>query len=126
MKESSILTLPLDTQSLWEELDFTLAWLISRNIHRVEILYGFPWGIYYYPEPAWTYEEVDIPAVMKHIKAVEARGLGLFGDCDFNLKFGSSEMLFCHHSDVHLTSDDAEVIHFFRDRWMKEGVLNSA
>jgi hypothetical protein len=65
MKESSILTLPLDTQSLWEELDFTL-------------------------------------------------------------KFSSSELLFCHHSDVHLTSDDAEVIHFFRDRWMKEGVLNSA
>jgi hypothetical protein len=65
MKESSILTLPLDTQSIWEELDF-------------------------------------------------------------NLKFGSSDLLFCHHSDIHLTSDDAEVIRFFRDRWKKAGVLNSA
>lgn len=124
MNESTILTLPLDTKSLWDELQFTLEWLKSRNIDRVEILYGFPWGIHYYPEDVWTYVEVVISAVMDHIKAVEARGLGLFGDCDFEVKFGSSVILFCHESDIHLTSDDSEVIRFFRDRWTNAGILN--
>jgi hypothetical protein len=120
--ERELFTYPLEDIALRAELAFTLEHLRECGFAECKVLFGYAWGMEYYPDDQWVSEALPIASVLAKVAEVEGRGIGRLGSDDLDLEFPSFSFLFCNDSDVHLRfSEDGPLIEFFFSRWGRLG-----
>jgi len=117
----TLLGIPPSAADLREDLSWFLDMI--RDCHDVEVMFGFAWGNFRYPAQ-WQWERLTVSTIPSEIAAQEAHGDGRFGSDDLYLRVNSlgCERLYCHHTDVHFTTDDtAELFQRQQQRWRELG-----
>ncbi|HLA60801.1 MAG TPA: hypothetical protein VK626_01025 [Nitrospiraceae bacterium] len=115
-----ILAYPTKPEAIKEELRYLANYLGAHNHKTCEVLFGFAWGIEYYPDKDWTYLEFQIEKLVEEVEQVETLGRDRLGDHDLFIRLPKTglEFLFCHHCDIHLTFEERnEIADFFNQRW---------
>ena len=117
-----MLTYPVSSTQLWDELAFTLEHLGECGIPECNVLFGYAWGNEYYADDQWVAEPMALSDVIAKVTEVEGRGIGRLGSDDLYLEFPTFSFLFCNDSDVHLRfCEDAPLVEFFFSRWERLG-----
>jgi hypothetical protein len=117
-----ILTCPVSKQQLWEELEFVVAYFIDNGYLTCEVLFGFAWGMDYYPTKDWNSECISLGELKAKILSVENSGLGLLSNDDLFLDFPHLQFRFCNDSDIHIYFNEySEDIEYFYSRWGAQG-----
>jgi hypothetical protein len=121
--ERKILTYPMERRQLQEELDFMVQYLTGKGVKTCEVLFGYAWGVDYYPGNEWLEEEIQLNKLAEKIREVEASGIGALGEDDLFIKMLGLEFQFCHESDVHIYFNEPNNndIEFYYSRWKKLG-----
>ena len=122
MKTREILTYPLSTAQFWEEFRYFVDYFDQRNFNSCGVLFGFAWGIEYYPDKDWEYEEMPIRELEERIVELEQRGFGQIGNNDVFIQIADVEFRFCNDCDVHIGFDSqVPLIEDFYQRWESLG-----
>ena len=120
--EREILTYPISTDLVNEELSFMVEYFTKKGIEKCSVLFGYAWGIEYYPGKEWLEEDIELKKLIQKVKDVEVSGIGSIGKDDLFVKIAGLEFRFCNDSDVHIYfskhSDDTE---YFYSRWKQLG-----
>lgn len=120
--EREILTYPISTEQMNDELEFITEYFSNKGIETCSVLFGFAWGNEYYPGNEWFDEEIALNNLIPKIKEVEASGIGTIGRDDLFVKLSGLEFRFCNDSDIHIYfSSHNEDIEFFYSRWKQLG-----
>ncbi|QMW16458.1 hypothetical protein H3302_19490 [Pseudoalteromonas sp. MT33b] len=96
-------TKTLDKNQLKNELEFIAKYLLNSGISECKILFGFGWGINYYPTNQWLPETILIGELISKIHDVETQNLGQLGKDDLFISLPSFEIKFCNDGDLHLS-----------------------
>jgi hypothetical protein len=119
-----ILTYPISPEQMKVELVFFAEHVRDLGHADCEILFGFPWGVKYYPSNRWEYERIAFESLVAKVAEVEASGIGHLGRNDLVVKIPGLEVQFrfCHDSDIHLVYESsAELAETFYQRWKSRG-----
>ncbi len=120
--KSEILTFELNKEQLNEELMFMVEYFTKKGIESCTVLFGFAWGIEYYPGNEWQNEEIKLNQLISKVREVEATGIGTLGRDDLFVKVSEVEFRFCNDTDVHISfSKTNEDIEFYYSRWKQLG-----
>ena len=112
----------LTREQMLEELSAFVAYFTERGVETCDVLFGWHWGIKYYPGKEWPTENVALSRLLAKVGEVEELGIGRLGDDDLYLKLPDLEFQFSHHSDVHIFFDStSEDVEFFYSRWKQLG-----
>src|SRR4051812_37816682 len=95
-----ILTSVLSPEALASELDEIIRYFSHRSVDSCRVLFGFAWGMKYYPGATWEEEEVRLSELRRKVDQVEASGIGSIGKDDLFLKVEDVEFQFCHDGDL--------------------------
>jgi hypothetical protein len=108
------------------ELSYAAAYLQSVGHVECEVLFGWAWLAH--PsgsDLSWRSVRIPIVRLDAEVECAEAAGLGRFRRDDVHLMLdgGKLELLFCHHSGIHIKYDQPDnfVEHFFT-RWQSAGL----
>ena len=94
----------------------------DKGIETCKVLFGFAWGMEYYPEKNWSDEEIELNHLALKVGEVEASGIGAIGEDDLFVKLSEIEFRFCNDSDIHIYfSELSEDIEYFYSRWKELG-----
>lgn len=105
-------------EQLWEELRNFVAFFTSRDVEECLVLFGFAWGIEYYPDKDWEAETILLKELESRILQLEKRGLGEFGYNDVFVELDEIEFRFCNDTDIHIGFDSHQpFIEDFYSRW---------
>lgn len=91
------------------------AFLLARGIEECSVMHG--WGSDLPIDALWKPMKIPIPDIAGFVsQAIERRDF-LAGDSDFYLELTvpCAEFLFCHESDIHLKTEDQELMRAFRE-----------
>ena len=117
-----ILTYPLSKEQFWAEFRHFVSYFISIGLTECSVLFGFAWGMEYYPEKEWIEETIPLEALEERILDLEKSGLGEFGYNDLFIKISDVEFRFCNDMDVHIGFDQHQpLIEDFYSRWEAMG-----
>lgn len=120
--EREILTYPISRMQLNDELVFMVEYFSNKGVEKCSVLFGFAWGVEYYPGNEWNAEEIPISELIDKVHEVETSGIGTIGKDDLFVKVQGLEFRFCNDSDVHIyfssPNDDVE---FYYSRWKQLG-----
>ena len=109
----------LSAEEMQTEMEAVLRYLGSKSATSLTIMYGFGCDV---DDP---YKEIPIQLtdVKTFIKQGLDNGVWRLGDDDFHIAAPSlsTEFLFCHESDIHLTSGDRDTLAYFVKRWKARG-----
>lgn len=120
--EREILTYQITTKQLKEELSFMVEYFSKKGIEKCTILFGYAWGIEYYPGNDWPDEEIELKNIISKVSEIESSGIGGLGKDDFFVKLSGLEFRFCNDSDVHIYfSEPSDDIEFYYSRWKELG-----
>jgi hypothetical protein len=120
--EREILTYPISRTQLNDELAFMVEYFSNKGIEKCSILFGFAWGMEYYPGNEWNDEEIPISELIDKVHEVEASGIGAVGKDDLFVKVQGLEFRFCNDSDLHIYfSSPNDDIEFYYSRWKQLG-----
>lgn len=120
--ERELLTYPLSDTELRTELAFILQHLLECGFAECKVLFGYAWGMAYYPNDLWVSEELPIGSVLGKVEEVERSGIGRLGRDNLYIEFPSCSFLFCNDSDIHLRFSENELlVDFFFTRWERLG-----
>ena len=120
--EREILTYPISTEQMNEELSFMVEYFSNKVIDKCSVLFGFAWGNNYYPGNEWFDEEIELRNLIQKVNDVEASGIGAIGRDDLFIKISGLEFRFCNDSDVHIYfSKHNDDIEFYYARWKQLG-----
>jgi hypothetical protein len=87
----------------WKILGWVLDCCRQHGVNEVTLIYGYDWEV---GDKCWADQVVPVASVREHIKAEEERGRGCLGFDDVYIQIhGEVQVLFCHHSEVHLQYD---------------------
>ena len=114
-----------DDAVLLVELRHLVSYLRGLGHERCELLFGWHWGLDYYPNAVWVAEDVPLAEVEAKVRRVEDTGLGRLGGDDLyvNVPGLGCEFCFCHHSGLHLTfAQPGPVAEAFLERWRSGGL----
>ena len=117
-----IVTRILDENQVREELRYLTEYFSKNGDESCDVLFGFAWGIDYYPGNEWPYETVKLQNLEAKILEVEQRNIGSLTNDDLFVKVGGIEFQFCHESDIHISfkKNNSEIEHFYQ-RWITKG-----
>ncbi len=117
--EREILTNILNKEQLYVELKFIVEYFIENNIHYCDIVFGFAWGMEYYPTEEWNNEKIYFRELIKKVHEIEKTNIGSLGRDDLFIKLPNLEFRFCNDSDIHIYFDEEnnKDIEFFYSRW---------
>ena len=116
--ERELLTYPLSNIELRTELAFILQHLLEYGFTECKVLFGYAWGIAYYPDDLWVSEVLPVSSVLGKVEEVERSGIGRLGCDDLYIEFPSFSFLFCNDSDLHLLFSEGDLfVEFFFTRW---------
>ncbi len=117
-----VLTTILERSQIDEELSFMVKYFSKKGIRTCKILFGFSWGLEYYPGKEWNDEEIQLANLSSKVQEVEKSGIGKLGRDDLFVKFPELEFRFCNDSDVHITfSETNDDIEYYYVRWKQLG-----
>lgn len=120
--EREILTYPLSTDQMNDELSFMVEYFSNKGIETCSVLFGFAWGNEYYPGNEWSDEEIALKNLIQKVKEVEASGIGRIGRDDLFVKLSGLEFRFCNDSDLHIYfTSHSEDIEFYYTHWKQLG-----
>ncbi|WP_444888113.1 hypothetical protein [Microbulbifer sp. JMSA008] len=122
MKKREILTYPLSKEQFWAEFRNFVEYFSKRGIKDCSVLFGFAWGIEYYPGNEWLPEMLSLEELETKITELEARGLGEFGNNDVFVEVVDLEFRFCNDSDIHVGFNKTNpLVEYFYSRWEELG-----
>lgn len=117
-----IVTYPLENQDFRSELAFFVTHFQSIGHETCDVMFGWAWGIDYYPNDDWVYETVFLSDLVSKIEGLEQNGLGELGYNDLFINIIDTCFHFCNDSDIHLKySQSNQAVEFFYDRWQQLG-----
>jgi hypothetical protein len=117
-----ICTCPLMKEFLQKELDYIVWYFTEKGIITCHILFGFAWGMNYYPGSEWLSENIALEELKNLVAKVENTGIGQLGQDDLFIQFPNLEFKFCNDSDVHIYFEEhSPDIEFFYSRWKELG-----
>lgn len=120
--EREILTYPIEKDQVHDELVFFVEYFSGKGFEDCEILFGFAWGIEYYPGKDWPYEKIKLSNLIEKVDEVEASGIGSLGYDDLFIKIADLEFRFCNDTDIHIYFEKSnEDIEFYYTRWKQLG-----
>lgn len=120
--EREILTYPISTEQMNDELSFMVEYYSNRGIDKCNVLFGSAWGNDYYPGNEWFDEEIELENLIQKVEDVEVSGIGAIGRDDLFIKISGLEFRFCNDSDVHIYfSKHNDDIEFYYSRWKQLG-----
>ena len=121
--ERQILTYPLDRDQMQRELDFLVEHFQQEGIESCKVLFGFAWGMEYYPGNEWTEEEIPLRTLAEKVREVEGTCAGALGRDDLFVELAGLQFQFCHDSDIHIHFHDepGPDVEFFYSRWKQLG-----
>jgi len=91
----------------WEILAWVLDCCRRRGVGEVTLIYGYDWGA---GDQSWADQSVPVATVREHIKTQEEKERGYLGYDDVYIQVNSEvQVLFCHHSEVHLQYDQDDL-----------------
>ncbi len=91
----------------WEILGWVLDCCRRHGIAEVALIYGYDWNV---GDKSWADQPVPLADVYDHVKAEEERKRGCLGNDDLYIQInGEVQVLFCHHSEVHLQYDQDDL-----------------
>lgn len=84
-----------------------LGWVLDccrrHSVEEVILIYGYDWDV---GDKCWADQVLPVASVREHIEAEEKREKGYLGFDDVYIQIhGEVQVLFCHHSEVHLQYD---------------------
>jgi hypothetical protein len=121
-REQELTTYPLDKAQLETELDFLVSYFMNFGVQTCNVLFGFAWGIKYYPTKEWVAETVQLSELSEKLKEVEKMDIGKLGEDDLFVEFDNLEFQFCHESDIHIHCDEkSKIVNEFYTRWEEKG-----
>jgi hypothetical protein len=95
-----------------------LKYFTKKGFTNCEILFGFAWGIDYYPSSKWNKESILLASLTDKVKNVEQQGLEKLSEDDLFVYFPHLGFRFCNDSDVHIYfTKHSPDIEFFYSRW---------
>jgi hypothetical protein len=115
----------VDDAVLLGEFRHLVLYLRGLDHERCEVLFGWHWGIDYYPTSKWVAEVIPLAELESKVRQVENAGLGRLGGDDLQVKVPGleCEFCFCHHSGVHLTfTPPNQIAVDFLERWQSAGL----
>lgn len=115
----------VDDQILRSELTHLILYLQGLGHEQCEVLFGWHWGINYYPTARWVAECFPLSELESKVHDVETAGLGRLGGDDLIIKLLGldCEFCFCHHSGIHLKCAASDsVATYFLERWQADGL----
>ena len=117
-----IVTYPIDNIEVRNELSYVIEYFTQKGISSCNVLFGYAWGIEYYPTKHWEYEEIQLSNLISKIESVQNSGLGSIGKDDVFIKISGLEFRFCNDSDIHISYSqlNSDVEHFY-SRWKEAG-----
>ena len=117
-----IVTYPIDTDKVINELYHVVNYYSEKGISSCNVLFGYAWGIEYYPSKQWEYEEVQLKNLISKIQSVQDSGLGSIGKDDVFIQVAGLEFRFCNDSDIHISySQSNSDVEYFYSRWKEAG-----
>ncbi|MEN6428700.1 MAG: hypothetical protein ABFE13_25410 [Phycisphaerales bacterium] len=91
----------------WEILAWVLDCCQRHGVGEVTLIYGHNWDA---GDKSWADQSVPVATVREHIKAQEEKERGYLGYDDVYIQVnGEVQVLFCHHSEVHLQYDQDDL-----------------
>jgi len=91
----------------WEILSWVLDCCSRHGVGEVTLIYGWDWDV---GDKSWADQSVPVANVCEHIKAQEEKERGCLGYDDVYIQVhGEVQVLFCHHSEVHLQYDQDDL-----------------
>jgi hypothetical protein len=91
----------------WEALDWVLDCCSRHEIAEVTLIYGYDWDV---GDKSWKDQTVNVASVRAHIRAEEKEKRGYLGYDDLYIKIDDAvQVLFCHHSELHLQYDQDDL-----------------
>ena len=113
-----ILTYPLSKEQFWDEFRHFVAYFRDKGVSECSVLFGFAWGIEYYPGNEWVSETLPLEDLEAKIQELERRGFGEFGHNDVFIELADVEFRFCNDTDVHIGFERHKpMIEDFYARW---------
>jgi hypothetical protein len=67
---------------LQKELDYIVSYFTEKGIITCHILFGFAWGMNYYPGSEWLSENIALEELKNLVAKVENTGIGQLGQDD--------------------------------------------
>ena len=119
-----ILTYPMEPDQIRQELTYLADYLQKHGHAHCSVLFGHEWGISYYGNNHWDYEELRTADLTQRILTVESSGIGKIGADDLLITVPdlAAEFKFCHESDIHISFEEpSEIIEHFYSRWKTLG-----
>jgi hypothetical protein len=120
--QREILTYPMTVELLHNELSFVVGYFAERGHVTCNVVFGYAWGLEYYPDNEWDGEDIVLSDLESKINEVEVRGIGHFGKDDLFIEFPGLRFLFCNDSDIHIYFTESNPhVEFFYSRWRQLG-----
>ncbi|HEV2969208.1 MAG TPA: hypothetical protein VGY55_04400 [Pirellulales bacterium] len=119
-----ILTFPIDTDQMYDELAYFVEHFRKLGYEYRETLFGSFWGSDYYATSDWQPVRIPLADLMAEVHRVESAGMGHFGREDLFIKIPplAIEFRFCNDSDIHISFESpCEITEFFYQRWKAHG-----
>ena len=112
MKKREILTNPLSKEQFWAEFRHFVAYFLNMGISECSVLFGFAWGIEYYPGKDWIPETIPL-------EELEARNSRIWKDVasvssDTTISLSSLPRLnsaFANDTDIHIVFESTSTTH---------------
>lgn len=110
----------IKSEQVQKELDTILDLLKKKNIARVTISFGFDCGVDI--DELYVENFIATDELMAFLEQSVADDKYTFGSNDLYIKAAEidAEFLLCHESDVHLYTENAEILDFIKNKWLKE------
>ncbi|MEN6575822.1 MAG: hypothetical protein ABFD90_05710 [Phycisphaerales bacterium] len=91
----------------WEILGWVLDCCRRHGVDEVTLVYGYNWEA---GDKSWADQFVPVANVRTHIEAEEEKERGCLGYDDLYIRVNDEvQVLFCHHSEVHLQYDQDDL-----------------
>lgn len=116
-----MVTDPLAVEDLWDDLRTNLAHLKELGVTRVNVLFGFSWGKYFYPEGEnWQEIPVALDDLEPMIEQAREKGHGALGHDNLYIAIPEFEarLQYSHETDIHISfAAPNPFVQTVLDRW---------
>jgi len=122
LMKKEVVTHTITHTQIRKELKFFVDYFTGNDFKTCQVLFGYAWGLEYYPGKEWEYEELELQKLLSKIQELEKEKLGEIGFDDIFVQINDLEFRFCHDMDIHLSFNEvtADVEYFF-SHWKDSG-----